>query len=96
MNCYGEWKKGVAFVRGINMFGNSRIKKEEMLELSEKIEDENVRVVGLYRSDNIIFEKREIHYAEVGKRLEGVLSDHFGEPIHVTTRSIGTVRGIVE
>lgn len=65
-----SWKKGVAFVRGINIFRSKRMNKEEMLKLCKKIEDENLRIIGIVNVDNIVFEKRKIHYANVSLRLE--------------------------
>lgn len=89
-----QWKRGVAFVKGINMFANSRITKEEMRELCRKIENENLEMEGLYRADNIIFKKRDMHYATVGQRLEKVLSEYFDKQIHVTCRSMRTVKSL--
>lgn len=86
------WQKGVAFVRGINMYGSNRISKSEMLELCKKIENENIRILQIVKSDTVLFEKRSIHYASVGGALEKVLSGHFGKPVYVTARSIKTLR----
>lgn len=91
-----EWKRGVAFVRGINMFDNARMTKKKMRELCEEIEDENLIVEKLYGTDNIVFRKKNMHYAEVGQRLEKVLSEHFNRKIHVTCRSMRTVEGLVQ
>lgn len=96
MSDESEWKRGVAFVRGINMFDNARITKEEMRELCERIEGDDLEIEGVYRADNIIFRKRDIHYATVGQRLEEVLSEHFSRKIPVTCRSMRTVRGLEE
>jgi uncharacterized protein (DUF1697 family) len=87
-----SWKKGVAFVRGLNIYKNSRITKAKMLELCKKIEDENIKILRIVKTDNIIFKKRGIHYAKVGSKLEKVLSKYFGKPIHVTTRSMKTIK----
>ncbi len=86
------WKRGIAFVRGINMFDNSRITKEKMVDLCEEVEGEDIRIEKVYGADNVVFEKRGIHYAKVGQKLEEVLSNHFGEPVKVTTRSFRTVK----
>lgn len=91
-----EWKKGIAFVKGINMFGNARITKNKMLDLCKDIENENIRVERIHRADNIVFKKRNVHYATVGQKLEGVLSAHFEKPIHVTTRSFKTIKNITK
>ena len=91
-----EWKKGVAFVRGINMFAHARITKKEMQELCKQVEGENVTIEALYKADNILFKKRNMHYASVGQRLESVLSDHFDKEIHVTCRSMRTIRALIQ
>ena len=93
-NGANEWKRGVAFVRGINFYRNLRITKDEMLRLCKKIEDNNLRIVKIVKTDNIIFEKRNMHYADVGSRLEKILSEHFGKPVYVTTRSMKTIRSL--
>ncbi len=86
-----NWKEGVAFVRGINIYKNDRITQERMLELCKKVESENLKIVKIVRTDNIIFRKRGIHYATVGSKLEKTLSAYFGKPIYVTTRSMKTI-----
>jgi uncharacterized protein (DUF1697 family) len=86
------WKKGVAFVRGINIYGVKRISKEEMLKLCKKIEDEDLRIVKIVKADNIIFEKKKIHYATVSSRLEKVLSEYFKKKVYVTSRSMETIK----
>ncbi len=86
-----EWRAGVAFVRGINMYGNLRITKEEMIAACKQIENECIRILGSVKADNILFEKRGIHYAAVGSKLEKVLTSHFGRKIFVTVRSAGTL-----
>ncbi len=91
-----EWKRGVAFVRGINFYKNLRITKEEMLKLCRKVEDDNLRIIKIVKTDNIIFEKRNMHYATVGQLLEKILSEHFGKPVYVTTRSMRTIKSLIE
>ena len=90
------WKVGVAFIRGINMFGNRRIAKKDMLKLLVGVEDENLRILDVFRVDNVIFKKRGIHFAEVSRRIENVLSEHFGDRVYVTSRSAATVNGIAQ
>jgi uncharacterized protein (DUF1697 family) len=86
---------GVAFVRGLNMFGCNRITVEEMRSLLIEIEDDSLHIIDLYRADNIIFEKTGIHYAEVGLRIQAVLYHLFGKEIMVTTRSFNTLSGLM-
>lgn len=90
------WRRGVAFVKGINIYGSRRISQEKMLELCRRVEDENLRIVKVVKTDNIIFEKRGIHYADVSSRLEKVLSGYFKEKIHVTSRSMKTLKLLAE
>lgn len=52
-----------------------------MLELCKKAEDENLKILGVVRTDNILFMKKRIHYATAGARLERILSEYFGEPV---------------
>jgi len=78
------------------MFGQNRITIDEMQYLLSEIEDAHLRIIDLYRADNIIFEKTGIHYAEVGLRIQMILQKHFGKEIMVTTRSINTVKGLMK
>jgi len=91
-----EWKTGVAFVKGINMFSCRRLSKEEMLLFCRKIEGDKIKIVDVVGADNIIFMKKDIHYATVGRKLEEVLSKHFNEKVCVTTRSMRTMERIME
>ena len=93
-NGANKWKRGIAFVRGINFYRNLRITKDEMLKLCRKVEDDNLRIIKIVKTDNIIFEKRNMHYATVGQRLEKILSEHFGKPVYVTTRSMRTIKSL--
>ncbi|RLI79154.1 hypothetical protein DRP05_04975 [Archaeoglobales archaeon] len=87
-----SWQRGVAFVRGINMYKSKRISQEKMVELCRSIEDENLRIIRVVKTDNIVFEKRKIHYATVSQRLEKVLSEYFNERVYVTSRSMKTIK----
>lgn len=91
-----RWERGVAFVRGLNMYNRRRISKAEMLHLCKSIENRQVRIIGVFKTDNILFEKRGVHYATVGSKLERALSGHFGSPVHVTARSVGTLEGVLQ
>jgi len=87
-----NWRKGIAFVRGINVYGSKRISKMKIFELCKSVEDENLRIIKVVRGDNIVFEKRGIHYATVSLRIEKVLSEHFKKRVYVTSRSIKTIK----
>jgi uncharacterized protein (DUF1697 family) len=89
-----NWKEGVAFVRGINMYKNTRITQKEMLELCKKVDSDHLKILRIVKIDNIIFKKKGMHYATVASKLEKVLSAHFGKPIYVATRSIKTIRAL--
>lgn len=91
-----EWSRGVAFVRGLNMFSNARITKNKMRELCDQIEGDDLKIERLHGTDNVLFRKRNMHYATVGQRLEKVLTKHFDKKLHVTCRSIRTVRELVQ
>ncbi len=88
-------KKGVAFIRGINFYRHRRITKEKILELCKRVEDENLSILKVVKTDNIVFEKRNIHYATVSSRIEKVLSEYFKEKVYVTSRSIKTIKLLV-
>jgi uncharacterized protein (DUF1697 family) len=87
-----SWQKGIAFVRGINIYKSKRISQEKMMELCKSIEDEDLRMIKVVKADSIVFEKRKIHYAEVSSRLEKILSEHFKEKVYVTSRSMKTIK----
>jgi uncharacterized protein (DUF1697 family) len=87
-----SWQRGVAFIRGINIYRSKRISQKKMLQLCKSIEDEELRIIKVVKTDNILFEKKKIHYAEVSSRLEKVLSDYFKERVYITSRSMRTIR----
>lgn len=86
-----KWQKGIAFIRGMNMFAENQISKGKMLELCKKVETKNIKIVQLVKTDNVIFKKRIVHYATVGSLLEKTLSKYFNKRVFVTTRSFNTL-----
>ena len=86
-----KWDEGVAFVRGINIYKNARITQKKMLEICKKVESRNLKILRIFKTDNVIFKKSGTHYATVGSKLEKVLSSYFGKKIYVTTRSMETI-----
>ncbi|KXA92050.1 hypothetical protein AKJ64_04165 [candidate division MSBL1 archaeon SCGC-AAA259E17] len=50
----------------------------------------------IHGTDNIVFRKRNMHYATVGQRLEEVLKEHFDREVHMTCRSMRTVEGLTK
>lgn len=87
-----SWQKGVAFVRGINIYKIRRVNKDDMLKICKSVEKGDLKILGIVKTDNIVFEKRKIHYAEVSKRLEKALSKRFKEKVYVTSRSMRTIK----
>jgi len=79
-------------MRGINVYTSKRITQDKILELCRGIEDENLRIIKIVKTDNVVFKKKKIHYATVSSRLEKVLSKYFGKPVYVTSRSMRTIR----
>jgi UDP-N-acetylenolpyruvoylglucosamine reductase len=88
-------KKGVAFIRGLNFYSSNRARKEEILKILKKAESEKLVILAMHKADNIIFAKKGMHHATVGKVFEALLSKHFKKKIYVTTRSIRSVKGIL-
>ncbi|MBU3902238.1 MAG: hypothetical protein KKE04_02590 [Candidatus Thermoplasmatota archaeon] len=90
-------KTGIAFIRGIGMFGRKKYSKQKILNCLKRIEDKNLKIVGIYNKDNIIFLKNgDIHYAIVGKKIEKQLEKCFNEKFYVTTRGLSTVKGLIK
>jgi len=82
-----NWEEGVAFVRGINMYKNARITQKKMLDLCKKIENHDLKIEKIVKTDNIIFKKKDMYYATVGSKLESILSAYFlnGQMAEVNT-----------
>ncbi len=90
-------KPGIAFIRGIGMFGRKNYSKQKILSCLKKIESKNIKILGMYGNDNIIFLKSgNIHYATVGRKIEKSLKKCFDEKFYVTTRGLNTVKGLIK
>lgn len=90
-------KTGIAFIRGIGMFGKRNYTAKSILSCLKKIENRNIKIVGIYNNDNILFLKSDnIHYATVGKKIEESLEKCFNEKFYVTTRALNTVKGLIK
>ncbi len=87
-----RWQKGIAFIHGINMFSNNQISQEKMLSLCKKIENKNIKILQIIKTDNLIFKKKNYHYAQIGSLIEKVLSKYFNKKIFVTTRCLTTLK----
>ena len=84
---------GVAFLKGISMFGKKNYKKEDIKRCLKKY---GIEIIGIYGNDNIIFYKPEgMQYAGIGSKIEKALEKCFGEEISVTTRSLKTIKGLL-
>jgi len=85
---------GVAFIRGISMFGKKNYRKEEIEQCLKK---SGIKILMIYGNDNIVFYKPDgMQYATIGARIEKALEKCFGEKFYVTTRSISTIKNMVE
>ncbi|MDI6916239.1 MAG: DUF1697 domain-containing protein [Thermoplasmatales archaeon] len=90
-------KPGIAFIRGIGMFGKRNYPKQKILSCLKKIENRNIKILGIHGKDNIIFLKSDsIHYATVGGKIERSLEKYFNKKFYVTTRSLSTVKGLIK
>ncbi len=90
-------KTGIAFIRGIGMFGKRNYSRQKIISCMKKIESKNIKIVGIYNKYNIIFLKNDnIHYATVGKKIEECLGKCFDEKFWVTTRALRTVKGLIK
>jgi uncharacterized protein (DUF1697 family) len=90
------WKIGVAFIRGLNMYGHGRVTQSEMKKICRQLENGQLNIVSIIKPDTILFRKKGMHYAAVGQKLERILTSHFGKPFYVTTRSMRTLQSIFE
>jgi uncharacterized protein (DUF1697 family) len=89
-------KRGVAFIRGISMFGSKNYTKEDISDCLMCIENKNMKIIGMYGNDNVIFEKNdEIQYATVGSKIEQCLAKTFNTDFSVTTRSLKTINHLL-
>ncbi len=91
---YKHMKRGVAFIRGVGMYGSKNYTRQQILQCLQNIQSDDMAIIGMDGADNVIFETNG-HYATVGRRIEQHLERCFGEPFSVTTRSMETVRRIV-
>lgn len=90
-------KSGIAFIRGIGIFGKRSYPKQKILSCLRKIKNKNIKIIGIYQNDNIIFLKSDnIHYATVGRKIEKSLKKCFDEKFYVTTRALSTLRGAIK
>ncbi len=100
MTMLDSGKIGIAFVKGLNMFGRKNISSSQIRRLLKRVEfahKANVRFIGIYgkHSDIIMFKKAGVQYATIGSWIEKALKSELGEDVCVTTRSLKVVKGVV-
>jgi len=88
------WQYGVAFIRGINIYGKNRITQRQLMHHLKELESDKIRILKIIKTDDIIFQKNGIHYAVIGAEIEKKLKAVFGKKVYVTTRSIPTLSRI--
>ena len=93
-------KLGIAFIKGLNMFGKRNIGKSRLREILKRIERRypQVKFLGVYgvHNDIVVFKKSGVHYATVGSWIEKELKIETSQKVHVTTRSLDVVKRVVE
>ncbi len=92
-------KIGVAFLRGVGMFGRNNVSEKQIRKLLKRIESHHpgsVKFLGIYgnHKDVIVFQKTGVHYATVGGWIEAELKK-LGLDVPVTTRSIKVLEEVV-
>ena len=87
-----KWKLAIVFIRGLNMYKGSRITKSQILKLLKQIESKDLKLIEAVKADNILFLKRNIHYASITAKVERVLTKYFNYKVYATARSARTLR----
>jgi uncharacterized protein (DUF1697 family) len=85
--------KYIAFLRGINVGGNTLIKMDALRNSFEALGFENVKT--LLASGNVVFETTITDVNALTKKIEEKLKDTFGFPITVMLRSREEVAGLI-
>ncbi len=86
--------KYIAFLRAINVGGNSIIKMADLKQMFESFELENVQTY--IQSGNVIFESDEKDSSVLEERIERQLEKAFGKKIQLFVRTIRQVVSIVK
>jgi uncharacterized protein (DUF1697 family) len=82
----------VAFLRGINVGGNRRIKMEDLRKAFELLGFQHVRT--LLAAGNVVFETPEANVIALGQKIEAKLAEVFGYDIGVILRTLDDIREI--
>lgn len=83
----------VAFLRGINVGGNTKVKMEELRSVFEELGFTNVKT--LLNSGNVIFEGPDIDLDKLREKIEELLEKKFGRKIGVLLRTSEQIRKLV-
>jgi len=79
------------------MFGSKNYTKEDISGCLRHIENKNMKIIGMYGNDNVIFEKNgEIQYDTVGSKIEQRLAKTFNTGFSVTVRSLKTIHHLLD
>ena len=92
-------KIGIAFIRGVSMFGSHNLSKDQLRRILKNIErkhSKSVKFLSIYDNDTIVFSKTGVHYATVRRWIEDALLEQLGEKLFVTTRSLEKVKKVVD
>ena len=87
-------KKHVAFLRAINVGGNTIIKMADLKRMCESVGLQNVQTY--IQSGNVIFESDDDNVDWLEKRLEERLEQTLGKSVQVFIRTIRQVQSIAE
>jgi uncharacterized protein (DUF1697 family) len=87
MNSFSQY---VAFLRGINVGGNSLIKMADLKKAFEKMGFTDVRTV--LASGNVLFTPEQTDKTALARAIESGLKKALGKDIHAMVRSIDDIR----
>jgi uncharacterized protein (DUF1697 family) len=82
-----------AFLRGVNLGSNRRIKNEDLRGALERLGFENV--APFRSSGNVVFDSKKSGEAALRKRVEAGLEERFGFEVIVFLRSATEMRAII-
>lgn len=88
------WQLGVAFVRGLNIYGRNRITQRRLMRALKELEGDDLQILRIVKTNDVIFKKNGIHYSTAGSRIERKLKEVLKKDIYVTTRSIKTLERV--
>lgn len=86
--------KYVAFLRGINVGGNRRIKMEELRKAFESLGFQHIKT--LLAAGNVVFETLAADIDALTQKIEAKLEEVFGYNIGVILRTLDDIREIAE